>query len=141
MKMADMQVDGSVDLRMVELHHDVLAGNPEMGCAEGEEGGGVETADPDDVELRIAGRELQLARVLVEERILGLNAGTRQQRGYGLQDAALGKGQHELVVRGHGSPRRSPGPSRPCRSAAGRPDLPETTTTAPDPVAAGQAPG
>src|SRR3546814_7554234 len=51
-----MQVDGRVDLRMVELHQDVRAGDPEMGGAEGEEGGGVETADPDDVELRIAGR-------------------------------------------------------------------------------------
>src|SRR3546814_4845291 len=41
-----------VNFREVELHQDVVARNAEMRRAEGDEGRGIETADPDDGQLR-----------------------------------------------------------------------------------------
>ena len=50
--LADAEIDRRVDLRIVELHQHVGAGDAEMRRAEGHEGRDVEAADADDVEVR-----------------------------------------------------------------------------------------
>ena len=50
---ADAEVERRVDLRIVELHQDVVAGDPDLRGAEGDESGDVEAAHPDDAEPRI----------------------------------------------------------------------------------------
>ena len=59
---ADAEIERRVDLRIVELHQHVVAGDAEMRRAEGDEGRDVEAAHADDVEVGMVGREAQLAR-------------------------------------------------------------------------------
>src|SRR3546814_1644070 len=74
---------------LVELHQHVVAGDPQVGGAESDEGGDVEAAHPDDVEAGLVGGEAELAGIVVAESRLGLDADPRQQRAQFLQDAAL----------------------------------------------------
>ena len=96
---ADAEVDRRVDLGIVELHQHVVAGHAEVGGAERHEGGDVEGADADDVEVAMVGREAQQARVGIGEGGFRLDAGARQQGRRFLQDAALRQGQDQFFVR------------------------------------------
>src|ERR1700739_3340645 len=60
---ADAEVEWSVNLGIVELHQYVVAGDGELGGAEGDKGGDVKAAHADQIEARLAGREAELARV------------------------------------------------------------------------------
>lgn len=98
--MADMQVERGVDLRIVELHQHVAAGDAEMRRPEGDEGADIEAADADDVDVRTVGPEAELAVVGIVERRLRFDPGTAHQRHHLLEDAAFGQREHENVVRG-----------------------------------------
>ncbi len=65
--LADAEVDRRVDLRIVEFHQHVGAGDAEMRRAEGYEGRHVEGAHADDVEIVVIGREAELPRVGIGE--------------------------------------------------------------------------
>src|SRR3546814_3691953 len=66
-RQADLEIDRGVELRIVELHQHVVAGNPQMGGAEGDESGHVEAAHTDDIEPRAVGGEAELAGAVVRE--------------------------------------------------------------------------
>ncbi len=108
--MADAEIDRRVDLRIVELQQHVVAGNAQLRGPEGNEGRDVETAYPDDLELRIVGAETQRPRILVGEFGLRLDAG-----------AGFSNGQTSLRMRPLGNartktslipPLAAPAPSR-----------------------------
>ncbi len=96
--LADAEIDRRVDLRIVEFHQHVGAGDAEMGGAEGHERRHVEGADADDVEVGMVGREAELAGVRIGEGRLRFDAGAREHGGRFLEDAALGQRQDELLV-------------------------------------------
>src|SRR3546814_20850527 len=52
---ADLEIDRGVELRIVELHQHVVAGNPNMGGADGDEHGDVEDEHQDDIDPREVG--------------------------------------------------------------------------------------
>src|SRR3546814_4450163 len=70
---ADLEIDRGVELRIVELHQHVVAGNPQMGGAEGDESGHVEAAHTDDIEPRAVGGEAELAGAVVRAGSLRLD--------------------------------------------------------------------
>src|SRR3546814_11438274 len=74
-----------------------------VGGAEGDEGGDVEAAHPDDVEAGLVGGEAELPGIVVAESRLGLDADPRQQRAQFLQDAAFGDRQDQGLVGGQGA--------------------------------------
>ncbi len=53
--MPDIEVERRVDLRIVEFHQHVIAGDAELSGAEGDKGGGIEAAHADQIETRLAG--------------------------------------------------------------------------------------
>ena len=59
--MPDIEIERRVDLGIIELHQHVVAGDPELGGAEGDEGRDIEAAHPDQVERRVGGRETAAA--------------------------------------------------------------------------------
>ena len=91
---ADAEVEGRVDFRIVEFHEHVVAGDAELGAAEGDDGGDVEGAHANDVERRIGGGKLELARVRVVDSRFRLDAHAREQRPELFKDTAPGQGQH-----------------------------------------------
>src|SRR5215472_5765367 len=70
---ADLEIERRIDLRVLELHQDVVAGDAQMRGAEGDEGRDVEIAHAHDVEPGMVGLEAQLARILVGELALDLD--------------------------------------------------------------------
>src|SRR3546814_18110484 len=79
-RQADLEIDRGVELRIVELHQHVVAGNPQMGGAEGDESGHVEAAHTDDIEPRAVGGEAELAGAVVREGSLRPQPDMCQQR-------------------------------------------------------------
>ncbi len=94
---SDAEIDRRVDLRKVELHQHVVAGDAELRAAEGDEGGDVERADADQRHAGQVGRELQRAAVFVAKRLFGNDSGARQHRQRLLQDPPLGQRDDQLV--------------------------------------------
>ena len=88
---ADAEVERGVNLRVVEFHQHVVAGDAEVRGAEGDKGGDIERAHADEVHAGHVRGEAQLSRVLVVERRLGLDAHRPQHRHQLLEDAALGQ--------------------------------------------------
>ncbi len=58
--MPDIEVERRIDLRIIEFHQHVIAGDAELRGAEGNEGGGIEAAHADQIETGFAGRKTQL---------------------------------------------------------------------------------
>ena len=92
---ADLQIDRGVDLGIVEFHQHVAADDAQRRGAEGDEGGDIEAAHPDDLDLRPAGAEAELAALGIVEGGLGADAGARQERHHLRQDPTLGQGQDQ----------------------------------------------
>src|SRR5205085_5105254 len=65
--MADIEVERRVDLRIIEFHQDIVAGDAELSGAESDKGRDIEAADADQVEPRRGRGETQLARARVGE--------------------------------------------------------------------------
>ena len=103
---ADAEVERRIDLAVVELQQHVVADDAELGRAEGDEGGDVEAAHPDQPEPRVRGGEAELARAVVRERGLRLDACARQQRRKLAGNPAFGQREQQAVAHGTGS--RSP---------------------------------
>src|SRR5215469_4074101 len=66
--MTDIEVERSVNLRIVELHQHIIAGNAELRGAESNKGGGVKAAHPDQVEPGFTRLEAKLPRGCIVER-------------------------------------------------------------------------
>src|SRR5437763_7356454 len=77
--MPDIEVERRVNLRIVEFHQHVIAGDAELCGAEGDKSGGIEAAHADQIETGLAGSEAQLARSGVVEGRLRLNADQAKQ--------------------------------------------------------------
>ena len=105
--LADAEIERRVDLVVVEFHQDIVAGDPDMGGSERDIGRDVEGARAHDVHTGVAGHEAQLAGGRIREGRFGHDPGAREQRQNLRQDAAIGQGEDEFVVGGHGSNRRS----------------------------------
>src|SRR5579859_157593 len=76
--MTDIEVERRVDFGIIEFHQYVVAGDPELCCAERDKGRDIEAAYPDEVELRLRCREAQLSRLWVVKLRLGLDADAPQ---------------------------------------------------------------
>src|SRR5215468_7711000 len=96
--LADAEIDRGIDLRVVELHQHVGAGDAEVSGAEGDEGCDIEGAHADDVEIGVIGGEAKLARLGIGEGRLGLDAGAREQGQRLGEDASLGQRQDQRLV-------------------------------------------
>src|SRR5437660_11336784 len=80
--MPDIEVERRVNLRIVEFHQHIIAGDAELCGAEGDKSGGIEAAHADQIETGLAGSEAQLARSGVVEGWITLYAGQARQRQY-----------------------------------------------------------
>ena len=80
---ADTEVERSVDFRKIEFHQHVITDNTELSAAEGDKGGNVETADPNDLEAGMIAVETQLTRPAFGE--CRLIIGSSSQAGLGLE--------------------------------------------------------
>ena len=69
-----------------------------MGAAEGDEGGDVEAANPDDIDLGQVGGEAKPPVVIVIEGGFRLDAGQAYHRHHLGEDAPLGQGQDQFFV-------------------------------------------
>src|SRR5579883_2805054 len=74
--LADAEIERRVDFGVLEFHQHVAAGDAHVRTAEGDEGGDVEIADADDVEIVVVGAEAELARVRIVELALDFDSGT-----------------------------------------------------------------
>ena len=88
--MADVEVDGGVQLRIVEFGEHVGADDAELRGAVRDEGGDVEGAYADQFDARILRAEAQRAALFVAERGFGHHPGGGEQRQRLGQDAPLG---------------------------------------------------
>ena len=95
---ADTEIQRRVNLGIFEFHQNVVAGNAEMGRAEGDEGGDIEAAYPDNPHRIMIGGEVQLARFGIEKGRLRRNAGLLHQRHGLIQNAALRHRQDQRFV-------------------------------------------
>ncbi len=100
--MADLEIERRVDLRVFEFHQHVVAGDAQMRRAESDEGRHVEIAHAHDVEVPVVGLEAQLARVLVIELGLDLDARAPHESHDLTEDAALGQRQNQRLIRAIG---------------------------------------
>src|SRR6516162_3763720 len=57
----DIEIERRVNFRVVEFHQHVVAGDAELGGAEGDKGGDVEAPHPNQIESGLTGRKTQLA--------------------------------------------------------------------------------
>ena len=94
---ADTEIERGIEFRVIELHEHVGPGDTEMGRAEGDEGRNVEGAHPDQIDVRVVGRETQRPALRVGEGGLGHDSGARQQRGGFLENTAFRQGDDDLV--------------------------------------------
>src|SRR5579859_4914859 len=96
MAFADAEIERRIDLGIIEFHQHVIAGDADLGGAEGDEGGDVEGAHADDVDMRMVGGKAERARLRIVEIRFGFDAGRAYQRHRLVQNAALGQGQHQF---------------------------------------------
>jgi hypothetical protein len=97
--LADVEIERRVYFGIVELHHDVGAGDAEMRGAERDECRHVEGTDADHVELVVIGAKTKLAIVGIVERGLELDPGTAHQRHRLRKEASLGQRQNQPLIR------------------------------------------
>src|SRR5579859_1191561 len=97
MAFADAEIERGIDLGIVELHQHVIAGDADLGGAERDEGGDVEGAHADDVDMRMVGGKAECAGFRIVEIRLGFDTGGPHQRHRLVQNPALGQGQHQFI--------------------------------------------
>src|SRR6185437_3821077 len=119
--MPDLEVKRRVNLRVLELHQHVVAGDPDMRGAEGDEGRHVEIAHADDVEAGMAGGEAELARIGIVESVLDLDPGAPHHGKHFAQDTPLGQRQNQLLVTAHRHALLKKSGPRPSRVGQGSP--------------------
>ena len=95
--MPDIQIERRVDLGIVEFHQYVVAGDAELGRAEGDKGRDIEAAHADQIEAGVAGRKAQPARCRVVEGGLRLDAYPAQQRHHLGENPAVGQRQDQAI--------------------------------------------
>src|SRR5271165_29432 len=87
--MPDIEIERRIDLRIVEFHQHIVAGDAELCRAEGDKSGGIEAADADQVETGLAGSKAELPRRGVLECGLRLDADFAQQRHHLAEDTPV----------------------------------------------------
>jgi len=87
--MPNVEVERRVDLRIVEFHQHVVAGDAELGRAKGDKRGDVKAAHANQIERRLAGRKAKLARTGILERGLRLYTEALQQRHHLAEDPSV----------------------------------------------------
>src|SRR5487761_345509 len=96
--LADAEIERRIDLGVLELHQHVAAGDTHVCATEGDEGGDVEIAHADDVEIAVIGAEAELARVRVVELALDFDSGTPHHRHHLVEDAPFRQRQDQRFV-------------------------------------------
>src|SRR6516225_236880 len=91
----DGEVERRVNLRVVEFHQHVVAGDPELSRAEGDESGDVKAAHPDQIQLRRIGREAKLARAGIFKGRLRYYTNTPEQRHHLAEDPTVRQRQNQ----------------------------------------------
>src|SRR5207302_5519469 len=87
--MPDIEVERRVNLRIVEFHQHVIAGDAELCGSEGDKSGGIEAAHADQIETGLGGSEAQLARSGVVEGRLWINCDQAAERHHLGEDPPL----------------------------------------------------
>ena len=95
-RLADLQIERGVKLGIVELHQDVVAGDPEVGGPERDEGRDVEAPHPDDRQAFDIGRELQGPAVAFVKSAARLDADARQKRQNLFEDPPARQSEYEI---------------------------------------------
>src|SRR5580704_5603064 len=65
MAVPDIKIERRVNLGIVEFHQHIIAGDAELGSAEGDEGGDVKAAHSYQIKSRHARRKAELARARI----------------------------------------------------------------------------
>src|SRR5579872_973352 len=99
--LADAQIERCVDFGVLEFHQHVATGDAHVRAAESDEGGDVEIAHADDVEIIVVGAEAKLARVRIVELALDFDSGTLHHRHHLVEDAPFGQRQYQRFVTEH----------------------------------------
>src|SRR5215469_7684618 len=96
--MPDIEVEQRIDFRIIEFHQHIIARDAELGGTEGDKGGSIEAAHPDQVEVGVARSKSQLARGGVVEGRLGFDADTAQQRHHLVEDPPVGQRHDQRIA-------------------------------------------
>ena len=96
---AHAQVQWRVNLSVVELHQHVCPDNAQLGRTEGHEGGHIEAAHADDVDILAVRGEAQLPGPGILEVGLRLDPGAAHDWHHLGKNTPLGQSQHEFIFR------------------------------------------
>ena len=98
MAVPDIKVERRVNLGIVEFHQHIIAGNAELGSAEGDEGGDVKAAHSYQIKSRSARGKAEFARVRVVKGGLRRDAETTQQRHHLVEDPTVGQRKDQYIL-------------------------------------------
>src|SRR5207248_2494254 len=117
--MPDIEVERRVNLRIVELHQHIIAGDAELCGPERDKSGGIEAAHTDQIETGLAGREAELARSGVVEGRLRFDADLAQQRHDLAENSPIRQGHDQGTAQGIARGNDHETSSKSCRGCHG----------------------